>query len=92
MAAGQGALHSARDMAAVLQQLLGTIENLPERERGVSSLAAAAKLVETAAYDLAGGDNAPRVARLILLSDELSRVAAFVRADAAALGEAAHAC
>jgi hypothetical protein len=66
---------------AALIRLLKTLEHLPQSSRGTAILNVAAELIETAAYDLAGLETSPRVARLILMSAELARVAAGVRGE-----------
>ncbi len=72
-------LDAARETKAALAKLLKTLELLPQSDRGTATLDVAAELIETAAYDLAGFETSPRVARLILMSAELARVAAGVR-------------
>ena len=67
------------DTKAALMTLLKTMEHLPQSDRGTAMLNVAAELIETAAYDLAGLETSPRVARLILMSAEVARVAAGVR-------------
>jgi hypothetical protein len=66
---------------AALMRLLKTLEHLPQASRGTAILNVAAELIETAAYDLAGLETSPRVARLILMSAEVARVAAGVRGE-----------
>ena len=67
---------------AALLTLLRTLEHLPESRRGPAILSLAAELIETAAYDLAGLETSLRVARLILMSAEVSRVATVMRDNA----------
>jgi hypothetical protein len=74
-------LEAEGETKAALTRLLGTLEHLPQSSRGTAILNVAAELIETAAYDLAGLETSPRVARLILMSAELARVAAGVRGE-----------
>lgn len=69
----------SRETRAALVDLLSTLEHLPQSSRGTAILNVAAELIETAAYDLAGLETSPRVARLILMSAEVARVASVVR-------------
>jgi hypothetical protein len=74
-------LDAASETKVALTTLLKTLDHLPQSDRGTAILNMAAELIETAAYDLAGLETSPRVARLILMSAEVARVAAVVRDD-----------
>ena len=55
------------------------MEHLTQSSRGAASRDLAAELVETAAYDLAGSQASPRVARLTLTSAEVAQMAGVVQ-------------
>ena len=60
---------------AALRSLLGTLGHLAPEDRATALLRVAADLIETSAYGLAGFQASTRIARLILMSAEVSRVA-----------------
>lgn len=62
-----------------LQSLLDHMSDLPEDQRTSCALAAAALVLEYAAYELARTETPKHVARLILLSADLERTAAELR-------------
>lgn len=77
------ALDTAGATRVALTGLIKAMDDLPQSERSTAMLNAAAELIETAAYDLAGLQTSPRVARLMLMSAEVARAATIVRDDQA---------
>ena len=65
-----------------MNMFLKSLEDMPKAERGGACLDVAAALIESAAYDLAGLQASARVARLILMAAEVSRMAASVQSQA----------
>lgn len=69
----------SQHVAMAFELLLVEGDELAAGKRAVLTMECASKLAECAAYDLAGNDEEMTVARLILMSEELLRMAERVR-------------
>lgn len=69
-------LFDNRDLPADVHALLLRLNAMPASERTAAALAAAAPLLEFAAYELARSEEAQQVARLILMAADMERTAA----------------
>lgn len=66
-------------LAALVQELLKELDDLPQNAKTSAALAVASSLLEYAAYEMAQTDEAQQVARLILLAADMERTAQDLR-------------
>ncbi|MEM8576751.1 MAG: hypothetical protein AAGF60_02775 [Pseudomonadota bacterium] len=64
-----------RDIPSDVRAVLDRMSQLPVEDRTPTALAAAAHLMEFAAYELARSEEAQHVARLILMAADMERTA-----------------
>lgn len=75
-------LFDDRDLPADVHAVLNRLNAMPAPDRMAAALAAAAPLLEFAAYELARSEEAQQVARLILMAADMERTAASLKGQA----------
>ena len=76
-------LFDHRDLPCDVRAVLDRLTKMPTDERTAAALAAAACLLEFAAYELAQSEDAQRVGRLILMAADMERTAMSLSEQAA---------